>query len=235
MEREDPGLANPTVRSSPSLTSFLEKSPLPTFGSQKASLTTGVFKWEGRARELSQDLKGPYRPGSPLYNLLIGNKVKDEVDTLRRVVRRVERQLRAQIRKIVFMIMMGDVDGAVLMLLREGERQNEKFNRLLVKQMERIQKAVTKILLALGRKHPPRGYDPNMSTSASKAQRDQTEYSQYVSLTSQLLGEVRQSRQELQGLITEGRRKLKDLRDIYKLLVRQEVKAKSRLYGSFSA
>jgi len=156
-----------------------------------------------------------YGSGS-LYDIMIGQSQRDDVYAQRSQMRKTEQEMRMKMTKIMFMILMGDVVGAVREMVFESERQNRLFNRTLVQQLDKVREAKSKILLAMGRKQPPRAHDnTNDPAGAARDQNRQAKYTQWVSVTTQLMSEVQQTERELLDLLSEGRRNIDQLWEAY--------------------
>jgi hypothetical protein len=178
---------------------------------------------------------GGFGSGNLLYDLLIGNKEKDEVYASRREVRKVDQQLKMKMRIILFLLLMGDVQGAVRQLLFEGERMDRVFNRLLVKKLGKVREGKTKILLALGRKPPPRAWAATSGNTQDQErdQKAQMRYTQWTTITTQLTSEIQQGERELMGMIEEARNHINKMWETYQGLKEAEARTSRMLFQSF--
>jgi hypothetical protein len=156
-----------------------------------------------------------YGTGS-LYDTLIGQSQRDDVYTQRSEMRKTEADMRIKMTKLMFMIMMGDVVGAVREMVFESEKQNRMLNRTLVKQLDKVREAKSKILLAMGQNNPPPAHDnTNDPAGAARDQNRQAKYTQWVSVTTQLMSEVQQTERELLDTLSEGRKDIDQLWEAY--------------------
>jgi len=176
---------------------------------------------------------GGYGSG-PLYDMMFGGAQRDEMYAMRRQIRKTEHQMRYKMRMIMFMILMGDVTGAMRAMIFESERMNRMFNRTLVKQLNRVREAKAKILKAMGSKRPPRAHDnTNDPAGAARDQNRQAKYTQWVSVTTQLMSEVQQTERELLDLLSEGRRNINELWEAYSGLKEAEARTTRTLIQGF--
>jgi hypothetical protein len=158
---------------------------------------------------------GSYGSGS-LYDMLIGSSQRNDAYAQRSQMRKTEQEMRIKMTSLMFQILMGDVTGAMREMIFESEKQNRMFNRTLVKQLDKVRESKSKILLAMGRKSPPRAHDnTNDPAGAARDQNRQAKYTQWVSVTTQLMSEVQQTERELLDLLSEGRRNIDQLWEAY--------------------
>ncbi len=152
-----------------------------------------------------------YGPGNPLYEAMMGGQMREQVAASRQEIRKMEQQTRAKMRMILFMILTGDVVGAMRSVVFESERDNRIFNRILLKQLNGIRKAKSKVLMAMGRKKPPTAHDnTNDPAGAARDQNKQATYTQWVTITTNLMQEISQTERELTDEMAEGRRQVND-------------------------
>jgi len=170
-----------------------------------------------------------YGPGQLLYDSLFGMKKTDDLCAPRGEIRKMEHELRVKMRIIMLMILMGDVAGAMRFLLFEAERQNRMFDRLLLKQLNRVREAKSKVLLALGRKPPPKIHDPNDPKDKDAMAR----YNQWTTVTSQLMSEIGQGEREIMDFIGEARRQIQEMWEAYSGIKEAEARTARTVYQSF--
>lgn len=169
-----------------------------------------------------------------MWDTMVGGQMREELYAQRREIRRTEHMMKVKMRMVMFLILMGDVVGAVRAMVFESERQNRMFNRLLVKQLNRVREAKSKILLAMGRKHPPRAHDnTNDPAGAARDQNRQAKYTQWVSVTTQLMSEVQNTERQLMDLLSEGRRNVNELWEGYSGLKEAEARTTRTILQSF--
>jgi hypothetical protein len=165
---------------------------------------------------------GGYGSSGGLYDLLIGNKMKDDVYASRQEMRKTESQLRIKMTMMMFKILMGDVAGAIQIMAFQNERQSRLFNSMIIEKMGKLRAGKTKILLALGRKSPPQGSgDPQAADADRKAQ---MKYTSWSTVTTQLLGTMQQSEQEMNDFLTQGRQHTDQMWDLYQSIAQREVR-----------
>ncbi|MBL7685648.1 MAG: hypothetical protein JNK65_06415 [Deltaproteobacteria bacterium] len=151
-----------------------------------------------------------------MWDMMVGGQQKSENYAMMSNMRKAEHQLKIKMRMIMFLVMMGDVVGAMRQMVFESEKMNRMFNRTLVKQLNRVRQAKSKILMAMGRKRPPTAHDnTNNAAGAARDQNKQAKYTQWVSVTTQLMSEVQQTERELMDLMSEARRNINELWESY--------------------
>jgi hypothetical protein len=220
---------NTLTSGNPSLRSTFMAKATQRMSFQGPASGTGIFqkmaKWGGY---------GGFGSGGNLYDLLIGNKAKDDVYASRQTVRKAERELQVKMRILMLMILMGDVAGAVRYMAFEAERQNRLFNRFLNKQLGKLREGKSKILLALGRKMPPKAHDTTNNPQAAEADRlAQQKYTSWTSVTTQLLSEMQQGEREIGDLLTQGRQHIDRMWETYKSLKEAEARTDRTVSQSF--
>ena len=136
----------------------------------------------------------------------------------------------------MFMIMMGDVVGAVRSMVFESERQNRMFNRLLVKQLNKVRQSKSKVLMAMARKPPPTAHNnTNNPQGAANDQNKQAKYTQWVSVTTQLMSELQNTERQLTDLLSEGRRNINEMWEAYSGMKEAEARTTRTVIQSFRA
>jgi len=176
----------------------------------------------------------PRSQNQMLWDLLIENPKKDEVYAKRSTMRKVEKELRVKMHKMMFLILIGDVEKAVREMLVESERMGRLFNRMLVKNLNLVREGKTKILLALGRKRPPEAHNNTGNEAAAKEDQNKSmRYNQWTTVTSQLLSTVEQSEREIMDLLREGKQHMDRMWETYRGLREAEDRASRTTYQSF--
>ncbi len=171
-----------------------------------------------------------------MWDTMVGGQMREESYAQRRNMRQVEQQMKVKMRMIMFLILMGDVVGAVRAMVFESERQNRMFNRLLVKQLNTVRESKSKVLLAMARKSPPTAHDnTNNPSGAARDQNRQAKYTQWVSVTTQLMSELQNTERQLTDLLSEGRRNINELWESYSGFKEAEARTTRTLIQSFRA
>jgi hypothetical protein len=175
------------------------------------------------------------QPGNPVYDQVLGGGAqRDQVYAQRREIRKTEHEMKIKMRIVMFQIMMGDIVGAMRTMVVESERLNKMFNRMIVSQLEKVREAKSKILTAMGRNPPPRAHDnTNNPQGAANDQNKQAKYTQWVSVTTQLMSEVQQTERELMDVLSEGRRNINDLWEAYSGMKEAEARTTRTVIQSF--
>lgn len=169
-----------------------------------------------------------------MWDTMVGGQMREEMYAQRRNLRQAEHQMKVKMRMIMFLILMGDVVGAVRAMVYESERQNRMFNRLLVKQLNKVRESKSKVLLAMARKSPPTAHDnTNNPSGAARDQNRQAKYTQWVSVTTQLMSELQNTERQLMDLLSEGRRNINELWEGYSGLKEAEARTTRTLIQSF--
>jgi len=171
-----------------------------------------------------------------MWDTMVGGQMREDLYAQRRNIRQTEHQMKVKMRMIMFLILMGDVVGAVRAMVFESEKQNRMFNRLLVKQLNKVREAKSKILLAMSRKSPPTAHDnTNNPSGAARDQNRQAKYTQWVSVTTQLMSEVQNTERQLTDLLSEGRRNINELWESYSGIKEAEARTTRTVIQSFRA
>ncbi len=171
-----------------------------------------------------------------MWDTMVGGQMREELYAQRQNMRRVEHQMKVKMRIIMFLILMGDVVGAVRQMVFESERQNRMFNRLLVKQLNKVRESKSKVLLAMARKSPPTAHDnTNNPSGAARDQNRQAKYTQWVSVTTQLMSELQNTERQLTDLLSEGRRNINEMWEAYSGLKESEARTTRTVIQSFRA
>lgn len=169
-----------------------------------------------------------------MWDTAVGGQQREELYAQRRNMRNTEHQMKVKMRMIMFLILMGDIVGAVRAMVFESEKQNKLFNRLLVKQLNKVRESKSKILLAMGRKQPPTAHDnTNNPQGAANDQNKQAKYTQWVSVTTQLMSEVQNTERQLMDLLSEGRRNINESWEAYSGLKEAEARTTRTVLQSF--
>src|SRR4030095_15839291 len=177
--------------------------------------------------------RGPNLPtqNERLWEMLIENPNKQDAYAKRSQIRKVEHELKVKMNKILFLILMGDVAGAVREMIHQEDMFSKIFNRMLVKNLNRSREGKAKVILALGRKSPPMMHPSTGNKQTDEAEtRENQQFTQWTTLTSQLLGTMQEQDRELSGIIDEGRRGIKELKEAYKGLKEAETRTNRPVY-----
>ncbi|GEM_PF-3072541 len=169
-----------------------------------------------------------------MWDTMVGGQQREELYAQRRNLRNAEHQMKVKMRLIMFLILMGDVVGAVRAMVFESERQNRMFNRLLVSQLNKVRESKSKILLAMARKRPPTAHDnTNNPGGAARDQNAQAKYTQWVSVTTQLMSEVQNTERQIMDLMSEGRRTINESWEAYSGMKEAEARTTRTVLQSF--
>lgn len=171
-----------------------------------------------------------------MWDTMVGGQMREDMYAQRQEMRRTEHQMKVKMRMIMFLILMGDIVGAVRAMVFESERQNRMFNRLLVKQLNKVRESKSKVLTAMARKAPPTAHNnTNNPQGAANDQNRQAKYTQWVSVTTQLMSELQNTERQLTDLLSEGRRNINELWESYSGIKEAEARTTRTLIQSFRA
>jgi len=102
---------------------------------------------------------------------------------------------------------------------------------MMDEKMGKLRDGKSKILLALGRKPPPQGSgDPQAADADRKAQ---MKYTSWTTVTTQLMGDLQQSEQQMNDFMTQGRQHTDQMWDLYQKVKQQEVRTDRSVSESF--
>ncbi len=169
-----------------------------------------------------------------MWDTMVGGQMREDMYAQRTNMRHAEHQMKVKMRMIMFLILMGDIVGAVRAMTFESERQNQVMNRLLVMQLNKVRESKSKVLLAMARKPPPTAHDnTNNPSGAAHDQNKQAKYTQWVSVTTQLMSELQNTERQLMDILSEGRRNINELWEGYSGLKEAEARTTRTVLQSF--
>ncbi len=89
------------------------------------------------------------------------------------------------------------------MMVYQSEDDDKVGNRLFLKQLNRCRETKSKILKAIALKPPPPANASGNATAAADAQNKQAKYTQWVSVSQQLMQEVQQSERTIMDVMKD--------------------------------
>ncbi len=148
-----------------------------------------------------------------LWDQLVGSQMRDQVCAEKSKIRKVEGESRVRMRLLMFMIMTGNVLGALRLMVNESEKQNRVINRVMLRNLNRLREIKAKLILRLAAPTVTVSDNSSNPARAAREQNKQAKYTQMISLTTQELGEIGQNEREHQEIISENTRKTNELHE----------------------
>jgi len=135
-------------------------------------------------------------------SMTLGQNQSDQIEDTRRDLRRMDTQLRYKMRMIALANLLGP-EFVLQMLVYQSEDDDKMGNRLFLKQLNRVRETKSKILKAIALKPPPPANASGNATAAADAQNKQAKYTQWVSVSQQLMQEVQQSERTIMDVMKD--------------------------------
>lgn len=135
--------------------------------------------------------------------------------------------MRAQTNLLVQLIIMGDIVGAMRsMSLQQNMRQ---FSRQIVDKLDAVRRARSTVIRNFARQKPPRAYAGGGPASAARAQDRAARYTQFVQMSTQLMGELQQNERELMDMLDTMNRDLQSFWESYASMRDSEFRTNERV------
>ncbi len=135
-------------------------------------------------------------------SMTLGQSQSNQIEDTRRDLRRMDAQLRYRMRMIALANLLGP-EFVLQMLVYQAEDDDKMGNRLFLKQLNRVRETKSKILKAIALKPPPPANASGNPTAAADAQNKQAKYTQWVSVSQQLMQEVQQSERTIMDVMKD--------------------------------
>jgi len=130
---------------------------------------------------------------------------------------------------ILLLIMMGDITGALRAYTALVDRDLREFTRGVVKKLGLVRKARTRVISNFANHKPPRAYAGENPQSAARAQDQAQRYTQFVQLSTQLMGELQNTERELVDVLQTLKRDLDNLYQAYSSMRDNEFRTAERV------
>lgn len=130
---------------------------------------------------------------------------------------------------ILMLIMMGDITGALRAYTALVDRDLRQFTRGVVKKLGLVRKARSRVIRNFANNKPPRAYAGENPQSAARAQDQAQRYTQFVQLSTQLMGELQNTERELVDVLQTLKRDLDNLFQAYSSMRDNEFRTAERV------
>jgi hypothetical protein len=137
-----------------------------------------------------------------------------------------------KIHMILLQIMMGDIAGAIRSYAVLMERDNRQFTRGIVDKLEKVRDARSRVIRNFANNTPPRAYAGDNPQSAARAQDQAQRFTQFVQLSTQLMGELQNTERELVDALQTSRRDVDNMWQTYAQIRDMEARTTERLLRS---
>lgn len=137
--------------------------------------------------------------------------------------------MRAQTHLILQAILMGDVIGALRSHTVQRSRDMRRFSRLLASKLDEVQRARSTVIRNFAQSRPPRAYAGGNPAQAARAQDRSARYTQYVQMSTHLMGELQNSERELIDMLETMNRDLQSFWQAYASMSDQDFRTSERV------
>lgn len=137
--------------------------------------------------------------------------------------------MRAQTHAILLLIMMGDVVGALRSYTMLMDQDLRAFSRQVMEKLGQVRRARARVIRNFATKKPPRAYAGDNPKSAARAQDKAQRYTQFVQLSTQLMGELQANERELIDILQTMQRDLDNVWQAYASMRDQDFRTKERI------
>jgi hypothetical protein len=134
-----------------------------------------------------------------------------------------------EIHMIFLQILMGDVIGALREYTILMDRDMRQFSRQIVQKLDRVRQARSQVIRNFAMKKPPRAYAGDNPQTAARAQDRSQRYTQFVQMSTQLMGELQNSERELIDALQSMQRDLDSLWQSYSSMRDEEFRTNERI------
>jgi len=134
-----------------------------------------------------------------------------------------------KISKILLLIMMGDVVGALRQYTAMMDRDFRKFSRDIINKLGLVRRARARVIRNFAQNKPPRAYAGSDPNSAARAQDMAQKYTQTVQLSTQLMSELQTSERNLVDYLQTMKRDLDNMWQAYASMRDNEFRTNERL------
>lgn len=147
---------------------------------------------------------GPF--GSYLQQYLQNQQMMQDARESARQAKSHGRQEMVKMHMILFLIMMGDVVGALRAYTALMERDFRQFARGVMDKLGKVRQARARVIRNFANERPPRAYAGDNPQTTATAQDKAQRYTQFVQLSTQLMGELQTTERELVDILQTMKR-----------------------------
>lgn len=124
-------------------------------------------------------------------------------------------QQKVKMHKIMMLIMMGDITGAVRAYAQLMDRDLRKFSREVIDKLQQVRSARSKAIRNFAHERPPRAYAGTNPQASAHAQDMSQRYNQFVQLNTQLMSELQNTERELMDVLQTLNRDVENMWQSY--------------------
>jgi hypothetical protein len=172
-----------------------------------------------------------YGYGSPTYlqNYLQQNQMYQDAKENARQTKSHGRQEMVRMNMILLLILMGDVTGALRAYTSMMDRDFRTFARQVMNKLGKVRQARARVIRNFANNKPPKAYAGDNPQSAARAQDQAQRYTQYVQLSTQLMGELQSTERELVDTLQTMKRDIDNFWQSYASMRDAEGRVNERL------
>lgn len=141
-----------------------------------------------------------------LQQYLNDQQMMNETRESARQMRSSGRQEMVKMHMILMLILMGDVTGALRAYTALMDRDFRQFARGVMDKLGKVRQARARVIRNFANERPPRAYAGDNPQSAARAQDQAQRYTQFVQLSTQLMGELQTTERELVDILQTMKR-----------------------------
>jgi hypothetical protein len=167
--------------------------------------------------------------GSYLQQYLNDQQAMNEARESARQMRSSGRQEMVKMHMILMLILMGDVTGALRAYTALMDRDFRQFARGVMEKLGKVRQARARVIRNFASERPPRAYAGDNPQSAARAQDQAQRYTQYVQLSTQLMGELQTTERELVDILQTMKRDIDNFWQSYASMRDAEGRVNERL------
>ncbi len=170
-----------------------------------------------------------YGSDNYLQQYLWQNQVMQQNQQTVHDAKKSQQQEVAKIHKILLMIMMGDVVGALREYNVIMDRDLRMFSRQIVDKLGQVRRARARVIMNFASEQAPRAYAGSDPNAAARAQDQSQRYTQYVQLATQAMGELQTTERNLVDALGTMKRDLDNMWQSYASMRDADTRVSERL------
>ncbi len=170
-----------------------------------------------------------YGSDNYLQQYLWQNQVMQQTQQTVHDAKKSQQQEVAKIHKILLMIMMGDISGALREYNVIMDRDLRMFSRQIVDKLGQVRRARARVIMNFASEQAPRAYAGSDPNAAARAQDQSQRYTQYVQLATQAMGELQTTERNLVDALGTMKRDLDNMWQSYASMRDADTRVSERL------
>ena len=170
-----------------------------------------------------------YGSANYLQQYLLQNQMSQQTQQNAADSKKSQQQEMVKIHKILLMIMMGDVTGALREYNVIMDRDLRMFSRQIVDKLGQVRRARARVVMNFASEQAPRAYAGSDPNAAARAQEQSQRYTQYVQLATQAMGELQTTERNLVDALGTMKRDLDNMWQSYASMRDADARVSERL------